>query len=155
MRLLSVLASVCISLLSVGAPATASAGIVASCTDPSECDDVPAATYVDSPVLGRDRYSVEWLGFTGDMTATPEAWAAAGTWTGMADPTHDFVQLTFYFTVGQLTAASINFPYSGATSVSDQGNWAAAAGGTIPEPTTLALLGLGVAGLAVARRRKQ
>ena len=155
MRLLSVLASVCTPLLLVGAPATASAGIVASCADPSGCDDVPAATYVDSPVLGRDRYSVEWLGFTGDMTATPEAWAAGGTWIGVADPTHDFVQLTFYYTTGQPTTASINFPYSGATSVSDQRNWAAAAGGTVPEPSALVLYGRGLAGLAATRRSKQ
>ena len=155
MRLLPVLASVYISLLFAGVSTTASAGIVASCTDPSGCDDVPVATYVDSPLLGHDRYSVEWLGFTGDMTATPEAWAAGGTWRGIAEPGQNLLQVTFYFTVGQLTADSFNFPYSGATSVSDQGNWAAAVASTIPEPATVALFGLGLAGLAATRRRRQ
>lgn len=152
MRFRSAVASVYALLLLVGAPTTASAAIVATCTDLSGCDDVPAVTYLDSVVPGRDRYSVEWLGFTGNITAASEAWAAGGTWGGIADPTHDFVQVTFNF--GPLDAASLNFPYSGATSVSDQGNWAPAVAGAVPEPGTLALLSFALVGVTFLRRRK-
>lgn len=151
MRFLSALALVSTLLLLVGAPTTASAAIVATCTDLSGCDDVPAVTYLDSVLPGRDRYSVEWLGFTGNLTAASEAWATGGTWAGIADPAHDFVQITFYF--GPLDAASLNFPYSGATSVSDQGNWASTVAGAVPEPGTLALLSFALVGLTLLRRR--
>jgi hypothetical protein len=153
MRLLSALASVFAALLVLGAPLTGSAAVVATCTDPSGCDDVPTVTYVDTLALGHDRYSIEWLGFTGTMTATPEAWAAGGTWMGVANPSYDFVQVTFYF--GLLNSASLNFPYSGATSVADQGNWTSTVAGTVPEPGTLALISvaLGCVALLPAWRR--
>ena len=155
MRLVSALASCCISLVLVGAPATAPSGIVVSCTDPGGCTDVRAVAYAGSPVRGRDTCSAEWLGSAGEMTSAPEPWAAGGTCIGVVDPAHDFVQLTSHFTVGQPTVASINFRYLEATSVSDQRNWAAAAGGTVPEPSALVLYGRGLAGLAATRRSKQ
>ena len=147
MRFRSALVSVFMSLLVLGAPLTGAAAVVATCTDPSGCDDVPTVTYVDTLALGHDRYSVEWLGFTGTMTAAPEAWAAGGTWMALADPSYDFVQVTFYF--GLLNSASLNFPYSGATSVSDQGSWTSAVAGTVPEPGTLALISVALACVAL------
>ena len=115
-----------------------------------------------APVLGVGLYVIDYFNPTGgNNPLTIEAFDASNASLGLFNSVaYNFQNNNMYFMgltssagdIAKLVFTDVNSNTNDTTGID---NIVFATGGTAPEPGTLALLGLGLAGLAATRRRKQ